>query len=170
MIGEKDVYISTSIRWNSSYINCYKCSQKTKEKILIFQIVANIVISIQYFLLDAITGGVVSIINIIRCCIFYIYKKKNMKPSIVFLMVFILVAIISGILTWQNTFSVIPIIAAIVFTYGLWQDNVKITKICTAITSGNWGVYNMIVQAYVGAVQSLAEFISSIIAVVREKK
>lgn len=144
--------------------------QKTKEKILIFQIIANIVISIQYFLLDALTGGVVSIINIIRCCIFYIYKKKNMKPSVTFLGIFILVAIISGIWTWQNIFSVIPIVAAIVFTYGLWQDNVKITKICTAITSGNWGIYNLIVKAYVGALQSLAEFTSSIIAIVREKK
>ena len=144
--------------------------QKTKEKILIFQIIANIVISIQYFLLDAVTGGVVSIINIIRCCIFYIYKKKNMKPSVTFLAIFILVAIASGIWTWQNIFSVIPIIAAIVFTYGLWQDNVKITKICTAITSGNWGIYNLIVKAYVGALQSLAEFTSSIIAIVREKK
>ena len=144
--------------------------QKTKEKILIFQIIANIVISIQYFLLDAVTGGVVSIINIIRCCIFYIYKKKNMKPSVTFLAIFILVAIASGIWTWQNIFSVIPIVAAIVFTYGLWQDNVKITKICTAITSGNWGVYNLIVKAYVGALQSLAEFTSSIIAIVREKK
>ena len=143
--------------------------QKTKEKILIFQIIANIVISIQYFLLDALTGGVVSIINIIRCCIFYIYKKKNMKPSVTFLAIFILIAIVSGIWTWQNIFSVIPIIAAIVFTYGLWQDNVKITKICTAITSGNWGIYNLIVKAYVGALQSLAEFTSSIIAIVREK-
>ena len=143
--------------------------QKTKEKILIFQIIANIVISIQYFLLDAVTGGVVSIINIIRCWIFYIYKKKNMKPSVAFLVIFILVAIASGIWTWQNIFSVIPIIAAIVFTYGLWQDNVKITKICTAITSGNWGIYNLIVKAYVGALQSLAEFTSSIIAIVREK-
>ena len=143
--------------------------QKTKEKILIFQIIANIVISIQYFLLDALTGGVVSIINIIRCCIFYLYKKKNMKPSVTFLAIFILIAIVSGIWTWQNIFSVIPIIAAIVFTYGLWQDNVKITKICTAITSGNWGIYNLIVKAYVGALQSLAEFTSSIIAIVREK-
>ena len=143
---------------------------KTKEKILIFQIIANIVVALQYFLLNAITGGVVAIINTIRCIIFFYYKKKDKKPSIIFLSIFIAVAIVSGIITWQNNFSIIPIIAAIVFTYGLWQDNVKITKICTAITSGNWIIYNLVVKAYVGAIQSIAECTSAVIAIIRYKK
>lgn len=142
---------------------------KTKEKILMCQIIANVLVSIQYFLLDALTGGVVSIINVIRCIIFYFYKKKNMKPSIVFLGIFVIVAVVSGILTWQSVFSIIPIIAAIVFTYGLWQDNIKITRICTAITAGNWSIYNIIVKAYTGAIQSVAECISAIIAMIRHR-
>lgn len=140
---------------------------KTKEKILMCQIIANLLISIQYFLLDALTGGVVSIINVIRCIIFYFYKKKNMKPSIIFLVVFIITAVVSGILTWQNIFSIIPIISAIVFTYGLWQDDIRITRICTAITAGNWSIYNIIVKAYAGAIQSVAECTSAIIAIIR---
>lgn len=142
---------------------------KTKEKILMCQIIANILIAVQYFLLNALTGGVVSVINVIRCVIFYFYKKKNMKPSIVFLVIFVIVAIISGILTWQNVFSIIPIIAAIIFTYGLWQDNITVTRVCTAITAGNWTIYNIIVKAYAGMVQSISELISSIIAIIRKK-
>lgn len=114
---------------------------KTKERILICQIIANSLLAVQYFLLNALTGGVVASINVIRCLIFYYYKKKNKKPSIILLSLFIIVAVVSGILTWQNGFSIIPIIATIVFTYGLWQDNVKVTRICTAITAGNWSVY-----------------------------
>ena len=143
---------------------------KTKEKILVFQIIANIIVALQYFLLNAVTGGVITIINTVRCIIFYYYKKKDKKPSLIFLTIFIIIAIVSGIVTWQDMFSIIPIIAAIIFTYGLWQDNVKITKICTAITSGNWIAYNVVVKAYVGAVQSMAEFISAIIAIIRYKK
>ncbi len=143
---------------------------KTKEKILICQIIANILVAIQYFLLNALTGGVVAVINVIRCLIFYYYKKKDKKPSIIFLSIFIVIAIVSGILTWQNVFSIIPIIATIVFTYGLWQDNVKITRICITITEGNWTIYNVIVKAYAGALQSLAECISAIIAMIRNRK
>lgn len=143
---------------------------KAKEKILICQIIANVLVAIQYFLLNALTGAVVAVINVIRCIIFYYYKKKNKKPSIIFLTIFIIVAIVSGILTWQNGFSIIPIIATIVFTYGLWQDNVKITRICTAITAGNWTIYNVIVKAYAGALQSVAECSSAIIAMWRNKE
>ena len=143
---------------------------KTKEKILMCQIIANVLVAIQYYLLNALTGGVIAVINVIRCIIFYDYKKKNKKPSIIFLGIYILIAIGSGILTWQNAFSIIPIIATIVFTYGLWQDNVKITRICTAITAGNWSIYNVIVKAYAGALQSVAECISAIIAMFRHRK
>lgn len=143
---------------------------KTKEKILICQIIANILVAIQYFLLNALTGAVVSIINVIRCIIFYHYKKKDKKPSIIFLTIFIGVAIISGILTWQNGLSIIPIIATIIFTYGLWQDNVRITRICTAVTAGNWAIYNVVVKAYAGALQSVAECISAIIAMIRHRE
>ena len=64
---------------------------KTKEKILLFQIIANVIVAVQYFLLNALTGGVVAIINTIRCVIFYLYKKKDKKPSVVFLIIFICV-------------------------------------------------------------------------------
>ena len=40
---------------------------KTKEKILMCQIIANILVAIQYFLLNALTGGVIAVINVIRC-------------------------------------------------------------------------------------------------------
>lgn len=143
---------------------------KTKEKILFFQIIANSLVSIQYFLLNALTGGIIAFINVIRCIIFYYYKKKDKKPSLTFLIIFIICAIICGIVTWQNGYSIMPIIASVVFTYGLWQDDVKITRICIAITEANWTIYNIIVQAYAGALQAGADCISALIALVRYKQ
>ena len=101
---------------------------KTKEKIVMCSVLANIVVAIQFFLLVAITGGVISIINAIRCIVFYIYKKKDLKPSIITLIIFEIVAIISGCISWQNIWSLIPILVTVLYTYGLWQDNVKVIK------------------------------------------
>ena len=69
-----------------------------------------------------------------------------------------------------NVVSLIPIIATIVFTYGLWQDNVKVTRIWTAITAGNWTIYNVILKAYAGALQYVAECSYAIIAMWRNKE
>lgn len=142
---------------------------KTKEKIVMCMIFANLVVAVQYFLLNAITGGVISILNTIRCIVFYYYKKKDKKPSLVILLVFEVIAIISGITSWQNIWSLIPVLVTIIYTYGLWQDNVNIIRITTGIAGLGWAIYNIIVMAYVGAIQEIAQLISSIISLVRRQ-
>lgn len=143
---------------------------KTKEKIVMCSVFANIVVAIQFFLLNAITGAVVSIINTIRCIIFYYYKKKDMKPSIIILLIFEIIAVVSGIMSWQNIWSIIPIIVTIVYTYGLWQDNVKVIRIATGIAGFGWAIYDVIVMAYVGAIQEASQLVSAIIALFRNRK
>lgn len=143
---------------------------KTKEQIVMCSILANIVVSIQFLLLNAITGAVVSVINTIRCIIFYYYKKKDRKPSLIVLLIFEIVAVVSGIISWQNLWSVIPIIVTVIYTYGLWQDNVKVIRITTAVAGFGWAVYDIIVMAYVGAIQETSQLISAIIALIRNKK
>lgn len=143
---------------------------KTKEKIVMCSVFANIVVAMQFFLLNAITGAVVSIINTIRCIIFYYYKKKDIKPSIIILLIFEIIAVVSGIMSWQNIWSIIPIIVTVIYTYGLWQDNVKVIRIATGIAGFGWAIYDVIVMAYVGAVQEASQLISAIIALFRNRK
>ena len=142
---------------------------KSKEKIVMCFILANIAVTIQYFLLNALTGAVISILNTIRCVVFYIYKKKDLKPSLLVLLIFEIVAIISGILSWQNEWSIIPIIVTVIYTYGLWQDNVTVIRLTTAIVGFGWGIYNIIVRAFVGAIQEFSQTISAIISLYRGK-
>lgn len=143
---------------------------KTKESIVMCSIFANIVVAIQFFLLNAITGAVISIVNAIRCIVFYYYKKKDMKPSLIVLIIFEFIAIICGVFSWQNIWSVIPIIVTVLYTYGLWQDNVKVIRVTTGIAGAGWTIYDIIVKAYVGAIQESSQLISAIIALIRDKK
>jgi len=142
---------------------------KEKEKIMICMVLANIVVATEYFLLDALTGAVISILNAIRCLVFYYYKKKNMKPSLFILIVFELIAIISGRISWQNMWSLIPIVVTVIYTYGLWQDNVKVIRITTGIVGLGWATYNVVVEAFIGAIQEASQLISAIIAIYRSK-
>lgn len=142
----------------------------SKEKILKIMIISNILVTIQFFLLNAITGGVVSIINTIRCYIFYLYKKNNKKKSVITLILFEIIYILSGIISWQNIWSIFPIIATVTCTYGLWQDNILITKIIYSIVGIEWLVYDIVVKAYAGIIQSIMQTISSAIAAFKYKK
>ncbi len=133
-------------------------------------VLANIVVAIQYFLLNALTGAIISILNTIRCLVFYFYKKKDMKPSLIVLIIFEVIAVISGIVSWQDMWSLIPIIVTVIYTYGLWQDNVKVIRITTGIVGAGWAIYNVVVKAFVGALQEIAQLISAIISLYRGKK
>lgn len=143
---------------------------KTKEQIVMCSVFANIAVSIQFFLLNALTGAIISIINTIRCIIFYYYKRKYKKPSLLVLIIFEIIAIVSGITSWQNIWSIIPIVVTVVYTYGLWQDNVTVIRITTGIAGFGWSVYDIIVKAYVGAIQEISQLISAIISIVRNNK
>lgn len=143
---------------------------KTKEKIVMCFIWANIVVAIQYFLLGAITGAIISILNAIRCIVFYFYKKKDMKPSIIVLLIFEIIAVISGIISWQDMWSLIPIIVTVIYTYGLWQDDIKIVRITTGMAGFGWAIYDVVVKAYMSALQKTAQLISSIISLYSNKK
>ena len=143
---------------------------KTKEKIVMCFVFANLVMAIQFFLLNAMTGAIISIINTIRCIIFYYYKKKDKKPSLMILLIFEIVAIVSGMMSWQNMWSVIPIIVTVIYTYGLWQDNVKVIRVTTAIVGLGWAIYDIIVMAFVGAIQEISQFVSAMIALIKNKE
>ena len=143
---------------------------KSKESIVMCVILANLIMSVEYFLLNAITGAVVAILCTVRCIVFYVYKKKNLKPSLITLIIFEIVTIVTGIISWQNIWSLLPIFAALIYTYGLWQDNVTVIRITTGIVGLNWTIYDLVVKAFVGAIQDLSQFISAMVSLYRERK
>ena len=142
---------------------------KTKEQIVMCFTIANVFMAIQYFLLGALTGTIISILNAIRCVVFYFFKRKDMKPSFIILLIFEIMAVISGVISWQNMWSFIPIVVTVIYTYGLWQDNIKVIRIATGIAGFGWAVYNVAVRAYVGAIQQTTQFMSAMIALYRNK-
>ena len=141
--------------------------QKSKDKVLLIYLIVNVIFTAQYFCLGAYVGAAIYIVNTIRTGVFYYYKKKDMKPSYWVLMLFIVSAIVSGAITWQNIYSIIPVAVTVFYTYSIWQDNVKIIRIGTLTVAAGWLVYNLIVMAYSGAAAELVHFISAIVAMVR---
>ena len=162
-------FIAQALGIISIILNIVLVQFKTKEKILIGMIISNLVAAMQFFLLNAITGGIISLINVIRCIVFYMFKKENKKPSILVLLIFEIIVFVSGIISWQNIWSILPIIATATYTYGIWQDDVLKIKYISAIIGFEWSIYDIIVRAYVSFVQGIIQIISAIVAIIRYK-
>lgn len=144
--------------------------QKEKTKFLFIQLFSNTCYAIQYLLLNATSALVTNLVNIIKTYIFYKNSKNNKKTSLITFIIIELVILSLGIITYESPISLIPIIMAMLFTYGKYQDNMKVLYTIAMISSISWILYNYIVGAYVSIIACVIEFIASIIGYVRVNK
>ena len=148
---------------------CLSYQQNNKKDFLFIQILANIFYGIQYFLLNALSALASNIISIIRTIIFYKHEKNNKNIALSLLLIFEIIIIVLGIITFENYYSIIPIFIACIYTYGTWQKKLKSTYFIGVIASILWIYYNFIVGAYVSIIGSFFELFSSVIGLIRLK-
>ena len=75
---------------------------KEKKNILLFQIIANLLYSLQYFIIHAFSASLTDFFGIIKSLIFYNYTKNNKNIPIYMLFSICLVYIILG--AFRNDF------------------------------------------------------------------
>lgn len=141
--------------------------QKSKVKVLVFEILSSIFFALQYFLLGAYSGTATSMITIINNLIFAKYAKDEKKIPFYWLGIYIIVNILAGIFTYTNIFSFFPVVISILYAYGVWQDNLKVNRFIILFGALAWMIYNLAVSAYSTSIGNLYEIISAAIAIWR---
>jgi len=148
-----------NIEWTTSYIfsqifvlvatilACINYTIKNKKVILILNITATICFAIQYALLTAWTAFCINIIGTGRTIWFYINEKNNKIHDKFSLITVILLGIIAGGLTYENMFSLLPILANTIFTIGIWQSNIGIYRCSAVITDTSFLIYSIYKQS-----------------------
>ena len=135
------------------------------KKILIFGIIATVISSISYLLLNAYTGMAMCFVAIIRNLLFT--KDKNNTFNLILIFVLTLFA---SIFTFNSYFCLFNIIATLIYTYALWQKNTKTYKLLGIIVNGLMIVYDIYIQSIFGVVLISVAFISSIVGYLKEKE
>ena len=138
---------------------------KDSNKILIFGIVATIISSISYILLNAYTGMAMCFVAIIRNLLFAKSKKNILNLVLIFI-----VTLIASIFTFDSYFCLFNIIATIIYTYALWQKNTKTYKLLGIIVNGLMIIYDIYIKSVFGVILISIAFISSIVGFSKENK
>ena len=140
--------------------------KENKKEFLYMQIFSNTLYMIQYFILGAFSASLANAVGATRGFIFYKEENKN-KPSILILIIFEIIFIISGIITFDGFLSIIPTVLASIYTYGIWQKNLKITYAIGVLVAVVWIYFNYKVGAYVSVLASVIELLASSIGLRR---
>lgn len=81
------------------------------------------------------------------------------------MILFILLSIISSIITSTSIFDYILTIGTIIFTYALWQDNMRIMRAGSIVSVITYIVYNLIFKAYTAMILDGIDFFNLSIAI-----
>ena len=142
--------------------------KKEKKEILIMQVISYIFFTIHYYLLNSITGTMCNILGLISLVIIYYLSVKNKnKKTIVLIMIPILLII--SLLTYQNIFSIFPIIAVIISLLSFINDNENIIRFIGIISAIGWLIYAIVYHSYVAIIFEIFIIISTVIAYIKNK-
>lgn len=132
--------------------------QRKRIKILFFQILDSAFDIIQYTLLGAYTGSLISLLGATRA---YTFSKTNNKY---FLFLFLLLYIIASLITFDGVISFIPLIAALVYTIVTWNKKEKNIRLFSILVFILWFIYDILVKAYVSSITDIVLVVSNFIA------
>lgn len=97
----------------------------------------------------------------------YSNRGKKWASSVVWPTVFSIGFLISGILTWDNVFSVFPLIAMLMSSVVLWIEQPKINRMLSLPTSACWLIYNIKTLSYPGIITEIFVLSSIVIGIIR---
>jgi len=138
---------------------------KSTKQILFLQTISFFFKTLHYYLLGGISGFLTSLISMIRNIIFY--KIKESKIWVVF---FIIIYIIIGIITLKSIYTLLPVFATIIYTLIINYNNPKYLRYGIFITSLTWLIYNIYIISYSGIIIQIIMLISNIIAIIKLDK
>ncbi|MBQ6823062.1 MAG: YgjV family protein [Clostridia bacterium] len=142
--------------------------QTSRKKLLLNKLIADCLWTLHYISLGAVSGAFVCAIGILREFVF-LNKRKKWAQGKRWLMLFLLLSILSAVLTWKNGFSVLPTIASILSVFSFWKGDPTWTKILSFPISVCFMTYNIFSLSYAGIINEVLVLISTAIGIIRIK-
>lgn len=144
---------------------------KKKKNIVLFLIVSTILFSVHYICLGAWTGASIGFVELVFLIIMYILEiKDKAKYSIYLSIATMIITVVLSIVTWDTWYSLLPMIAMIIYLATMMFKNVIIVKSGAFIRITLNSVYMFLLKSYFGAGLSVLILVFTIVGLVRDCK
>ncbi len=140
--------------------------QKRRKRILALSVAAAFFFVIHFILLGAYTGAAMNAIGVVRSLVYYFNDKRFFKSKL-WLALFIVVALTSCIMTWDDAFSLLPLFSMTTTSISFWLKNEKMIRVITLPTSPAWFIYNLHNGSIAGMATEVIVTSSLLISIIR---
>ncbi|MDR0483646.1 MAG: YgjV family protein [Cellulomonadaceae bacterium] len=144
-------------------LNAIAPHRKAKSSVLLFLLLGNVLTVVQFALLGATTEVAVIAISTIRSLCFFLYSRRDKRAPLWLLAVFIALQCGAVAATWGGPLSLL-VLFDVVQTYGQWQTNMKVLRMCTIVASIPLAIYDLLVKGFTGALNQIIQAVSASIA------
>jgi hypothetical protein len=135
--------------------------------VLILLIIHTILYGVHYLLLGALVGFIALMIETLRNIVFYFKGKNHKENSFFILILFFIIFTLTSILTWDGFTKIIPLVASLIVTYGIWQKNLSIYRITSLTCAILYIIYNVINVTYIGMIGEVVIAIFAFIGIIK---
>jgi hypothetical protein len=138
--------------------------QKEKANILVLQIISYVVYAIHYYLLGGISGAIINIAGTIGLIVIYYKDKKNIKNKWLLFLIILLYSFFWAF-TYEDVFSILPLIASLPLIIVLWQNKSFYIRVVGLIGTISWIIYSFHIGSYIGVITATIFLISTSLAI-----
>ena len=144
--------------------------KKQKKQILFMQIIAYIMFTIHYYLLSGITGAICNFVGLLALIVIYLYDIYKWKYKEIMASVFVIILLAINIATFQNVYSIFPLIASIIVIISFITDNERFIRAIGVISAVCWLIYAIVYKSYIGIVFEVITLIGVCIAFIKNER
>lgn len=138
--------------------------KKEKKNILFMQIIAYIMFTIHYYLLSGLTGAICNFIGLLALVTIYIMEKNKWKNKNLISSFFIVLLFIINIISFQNIFSIFPMIASTIAIASFMMDNEDYIRGIGVISIICWLIYAVVYKSYVSIFFQVITLVGTLVA------
>ena len=140
--------------------------QKKKVQLLNFSFLSSFCAMSHYLFLGAWSGTAMKIISTMRNGT-AAYEAFKHRTSRILPIIFVTFYVVSGIITYESFFSLLPMIANSIFTVAAYMGDIKTIRYVSTVSSLLWLIYNLHILSLVGVVSEAIFITNDFIAIYR---
>ena len=141
--------------------------QKTPGRILSCEILSASLFTLHYLLIGAPTAVALNLLGVVQCVVYYFRDKRGSRAKF-WPILFTILVVTSGILTWEGWHSAFIVFGLGVYSVSIAFPNAQTIRYAMFLKSPACLVYNAVALSVGGVVYECAVLLSSVIGTVRE--
>ncbi len=140
--------------------------QKSHKRMLMAKLINDVLWTIHYFLLGAISGAVLSLITIGRETVFYNNDKKWARSPL-WVFAFIIISWVSVITTWQGPISALAATGTTFTIIGLSSKSAFVSRLLCVPAQVFWCIYPFYMHSWGGFSSSIIVLMSAVVGLIK---